>query len=106
MSEPVDPENLQAAIEWLCSCLDRQRVAEMELTIDLDPMPALRDGEVVLFGFEGQVDAVWTVHGPPPTILLRPIFPKLRTFDSGPTDLTFRSARYDRVGENTYVRVE
>ena len=56
----VNGDELQAAIELLCSIEDARRVAEMELTIDLDPIPPVRDGEVVLYGFDGQVDLAGT----------------------------------------------
>jgi len=109
MSEPVDPEELQAVLEWILSILDAQRVAKMEETIDSDLAPELAEGEVVLYGFEGQVDLVQAIPDRP-NYLLRPLRPRLRYTDVGVEpwdwDGVYRTARYDRVGENTYVRVE
>lgn len=105
----VNGDELQAAIELLCSIEDARRVAEMELTIDLDPIPPVRDGEVVLYGFDGQVDLVQSIPDRPAHLLL-PLRPRLRYTDAGVEpwdwDGMYRTARYDRVGENTYVRVE
>jgi len=96
-------------IEWLCGLFDAERVAEMEATIGFDPMPEMAEGEVALYGFEGQVDLVRSVPDRP-RYLLVPLRPRLRYTDVGVEpwdwDGVYRTARYDRVGENTYVRVE
>jgi hypothetical protein len=109
VSESVDPEDLRAVLEWLCGLFDAERVAEMEVTIGFDPMPEMAEGEVVLYGFEGQVDLVRSVPDRP-RYLLVPLRPRLRYTDVGVEpwdwDGVYRTARYDRVGENTYVRVE
>lgn len=104
-TDGITPDELAAAVELLCSIEDARRVGEMAVTFDLDPMPAVRDGEVVLYGFEGQVDAVWPVPNRPDVLRrLVPVKVSYLVDDPGPIEPTMRTAEYRRVGESTYVR--
>lgn len=71
--------------------------------------PPMRDGDVVLLGFEGQVDGVWHLPKPLPLTLQRPIRDPARAWspldDVDASYPSLRTAVYDRVGELTYQRV-
>jgi hypothetical protein len=94
---------LVAALE---ACADRATIADMErrLLVQLDEQP-LTD-EVVLYGFEGQVDARCAVDGRPPTLEMA-IPQRLRWEEATELDVfapSYRTAVYRRAGDHTYVR--
>lgn len=101
-------ETMKEILEALASSRDRVIISEMEAHYGDDTDPRCCPAEVMLYGFEGQVDAVMPIEGRPDTIeRVLPI--PLRTVrepeEYDPTQpIPCRKAVYRQVGQHTYQR--
>lgn len=108
MSDEEDPivELLKRILAEMLRRSDAAAIAQLATELDTAVSPMVVEGEVVLFGFEGQVDAVWRVPDLRPERLRRPIEPRLTASAyAEPPSPNIRIAEYQRVSESTYVRV-
>lgn len=102
-----DRKRLTQELTRLCNEATAERAKEILDRSDFENRPIeVGDDQVVLLGFEDQVDAVWTVNDRP-EVLLRPVPLSRRQLLNPPADPTTpdaRTARYRRIGEFTYRR--
>lgn len=94
--------------EW-CTEVTNKRAEQMLAEIDSVAPVELGEHDVVLLGFEGQVDAVIPLREPRPWVFVRPLRLSLREmirYDPGPVTKPepMKVAEYRRVGESTYQR--
>lgn len=100
-------DELKAAIDEMVQASMDRTFAQMVDDYSMSPEINLKPGEVILFGSEGQIDAVFRVPEPLPSVLRRPIPP--RNSYLAPDEAvhpTLRTASYQRIGERTYQRDE
>lgn len=102
-------EEMLAELRAMCDAATSARAEE--ILSRLDEAPAIEMGETtcILLGYDGQVDVAWDVPDPRPLTLLRPLALPTRRYlidEDNPVVPLLRTARYDRVGEFTYRRVE
>lgn len=111
MSDDELAEALREILRALQTCMDNAVIADMEteLAAGLSERISVTDTTAVLFGYEGQVDKVMQVPQPHPNYLRLPIPPARRNLLASDDDcLTphLRTAEYQRVAPNMYVRTE
>lgn len=107
MDDDDELERLLAELTRLCDEATARQAQEMFDRIDEEAQPVeVGPDQVVLLGYEGQVDCVWSVPSRP-EVLLRPLRQPMREMldiHADPLRPTYRTAEYRRIGEFTYQR--
>lgn len=106
----ADWEEIERKLELLREFCARAQETEVEAIAEVSDQvepPTILERHIVLYGFEGQVDAV-VYADPPPSVYFLPVRQKftLASLRLPPNPPLMRIASYRRVGPTTYERYD
>jgi len=91
--DPNDPDFRAYVERWLTAIYNRE-AADILARIDEVEARTVGDNDVIMLGYDGQIDAIWACPEPRPEILHLPLRPSARSSSlSRPTERRTRASR-------------